>query len=205
MSQVSGGQFLAAVNLEDSNSGRLFEKLINGVNSLGRTLGADAVGTTQPPPPISGITLQASNPVNNIRTATSEILHWTINHPGSLNKGTRYFSEIDTNPNFLNSHVVDHGASRSGFVTLPTFSSVGVKANYYLRSYAQAPGSLPTKPYVLGGLVGATAIQMGGTSVMALLSSTGSGTAPTNGSRGGSGLGKVLSSVPAVTTKRSVK
>ena len=91
----------------------------------------------------------------------------------------------------------------SGFLSLPTNNAAGAMQTYYLRSYAQYPGSDPTKPTVLGGISGAIGIQMGGTSRTTLLPSTGSGTAAANGSQGGHGFGTVLTR-PAPTTKRSV-
>jgi hypothetical protein len=163
------------------------------------------VGKLPPPPPVQSIAVQGTlDPKSNTLTCPSEILHWTINHTQAVDKGVHYFSEIDTDRNFNQPHVVHHGASRSGFLSLPAQDNEGNTQTYHLRSYAQYPGSDAHVPVVFGGLSGATRIQMFGQSKTTLLPSTGSGTAAANGTQGGHGFGTVLSrSAPA--PKRSVK
>jgi hypothetical protein len=200
--QLQGGQELSYVNQRDSYSGSLFSRLIAAINQLAKNSGVAAVGKVSPPPPINSVTVSGSAPSNGIITCPSELLHFTIQHTQAVQKGIRYFSEIATEPSFLAPHVIDHGASRSAFITLPTSTTGSVKQTYYLRSYAQMPGSNPCKPTVLGGLSGAIGIQMGGSSKTDLLPSTGSGTAAANGSQGGHGLGIVLDR-PAPAPKRS--
>jgi hypothetical protein len=197
------GRELVYVDQHDQYLGRLLKRVIDGVNTLATNAGVSAVGKTAPPPKIDSITVQGTLAGNTI-TCPSEILHHVLVHNQSVQKGIKYFSEIDTSPNFPQPHVIDHGTSRSSFLTLPTYSSVAnqtatppVPTNYYLRSYAQGPGSDPCEPTVLGGLNGATVINMtpptGSTgSVTPLLSSTGSGTAQSTGQQGGKGLGTVL-------------
>ena len=165
--------------------------MIDAVNSVAQNLGAAAVGKLVSPPPVQSISVQGvQSPATSNITATSEILHWVINHTQPISKGIRYFSEVDVTPNFPNPHVIDHGTSRTGFLHLPTFLNDGVtKQTYYLRSYAQYPGSDPQKPVVYGGLTNPLGIQMTGASAMTLLASPGSGTAAANGSQGGKGLG----------------
>jgi len=100
--------------------------------------------------------------------------------------------------------VIDHGCSRTGFTSLPTYLNDGnTKQTYYMRSYAQYPGSDPAKPTVLGNLGGAIQIQMTGSSATTLLSSTGSGTASPSGQQGGHGLGIVIDR-PAPGPKRNI-
>jgi hypothetical protein len=174
------------------------------MNTLAKNAGVAAVGKVSPPPPVDAINISGPAPSNGIISIpNSEVLHWTIQHNQEVNKGVHYFSEIDTSPAFTSAHVIHHGTSRSGFLSLPTNNSSNVKQTYYLRSYAQMPGSDPTKPTVLGGLSGAIGIQMGGTSQTSLLPSTGSGTAAPDGSQGGHGFGVVLTR-PAPGPKRSV-
>jgi hypothetical protein len=202
--QLEGGRELSYINIRDSYAGSLFNRVIEAVNTLSKNAGVAAVGKVSPPPPINGITVSGTAPVNGVMTVpNSEILHWTIQHTQAIKKGIRYFSEVSTEPNFLAPHVIDHGTSRSGFLNLPTNNSSNVKQTYYLRSYAQYPGSDPCPPTVHGGLSGAIGIQMGGSSQTSLLSSTGSGTASSSGQQGGHGLGKVLDR-PAPGPKRSV-
>jgi hypothetical protein len=203
-SQLDGSQELVAIQRRDFTSGNLFARIIDAVNGLAQNIGAVAVGKLDPPPPIDTIQVQGTQ-VGNVLTCPSEILHWTMTHNQVINKGIRYFSEISTSNSFnpSNTHVVDHGTSRTGFLSLPTFLSDGAtKQTYYLRSYAQYPGSDPQKPTVLGGLGAATQIQMTGSSAATLLNSTGSGTGTETGTRG-QGLGVVLTR-PAPTTKRSL-
>lgn len=202
--QLEGGRELSYINLRDVYAGSLFDRIIQAVNTLSKNAGVASVGKISPPPPINSVTVSGSAPVAGIITvANSEILHWTIQHTQAIQKGIRYFSEIATEPNFLSPHVIDHGTSRSAFLSLPTNNSSNVKQTYYLRSYAQYVGSDPCKPTVLGGISGAIGIQMGGTSQTSLLQSTGSGTASSSGQQGGKGLGTVLDR-PAPTSKRSV-
>jgi hypothetical protein len=202
-SDLSGGQELTHLQQKDFDNGTLLQRIIDAVNSVAKNLGSAAVGKLDPPPPIQSIAVQGVQSGNTI-TAPSEILHWTMNHTQEVQKGIHYFSEIDTNPNFSQPHVIHHGTSRSGFLTLPTLQNDGKTQNtYYLRSYSQYPGSDPQKPTVLGGLSGATKIVMTGTSATTLLGSTGSGTASNAGTQGAKGLGVVLTR-PAPTTKRSI-
>jgi|ERR1039458_2110918 hypothetical protein len=190
---LEGGQELTSVTQKDFESGTLMQRIIAAVNSLSLNLGAASVGKLTPPPPIQSVVVQgAQNNTTNTVTAPSEILHWAINHTQSVQKHVRYFSEIDTNSNFPNPHVIDHGTSRSGFLTLPAQDNEGNTQSYYLRSYPQYSGSDPQKPTVFGGLTQPLKIQMTGTSKTTLLPSTGSGTAAANGSQGGQGLGTNL-------------
>jgi hypothetical protein len=199
--QLTGGRELATINQRDSYAGSLFDRIIGAVNQLAKNAGVAAVGKVSPPPPIDSHNVQGTVS-GGILTAPSEILHFTLQHNQPVAKGIRYFSEIDTNPGFTNPHVIDHGTSRSAFVPLPAKNNAGVTQTYFLRSYAQYPGSDPCKPTVHGGLGSPLGIQMTGASQTTLLASTGSGTAAANGSQGGHGLGIVLDR-PAPAPKRS--
>lgn len=202
--QLTGGRELSYISQRDNYAGSLFTRIIDAVNALAKNSGVAAVGKVPTPPPIDSITVAGSSVVNGIMTVPStEVLHFTLQHNQAIKKGIRYFSEISTSPSFTNPHVIDHGTSRSGFITLPTNDSNGNIQTYSLRSYAQYPGSDPCKPTVLGGLSGAIGIQMGGSSNLDLLPSTGSGTASSSGQQGGKGLGVVLNR-PAPGPKRSV-
>lgn len=202
LSQLEGGQELSVISQKDFNNGSILRKIIDAVNSLATNVGASAVGKLPPPPPVNSIQVQGTQS-GNVITAPSEHLHFTLTHNGEVKKGIQYITEIATEPNFLAPHILDHGASRSGFIHLPSQTNEGIAQTYYLRSYAQYHGSDPAKPTVLGGLAGATQIKMTGTSKCTLLPSTGSGTASPAGTQGGKGLGDVLTR-PAPTTKRSL-
>jgi hypothetical protein len=195
------------ISQKDPYLGSLLRKIVDGINQTAESASVSAVGKTTPPHKIDSIQVQGTQ-ANNVLTCSSEVLHLVLTHNQEVTKGVRYFTEVDTNPGFTQPHVFDHGTSRSLFTTLPTFSSAENKTNnqpttYYLRSYAQYPGSDPTEPTVFGNLNGSTQIQMTGSSVTQLLSSTGSGTASPQGQQGGKGLGSVQKR-PQPTPKRSV-
>jgi len=201
---LTGGQELTRILQEDFNYGNLFKRIIDSINSLATNLGATAVGKSAAPTPVDSIQVQGtSSTTTNTHTAPSEILHWVITHNQPVQKGVRYFTELDTDPNFNQPHVIDHGTSRSGFLHLPALDNEGKTQTYYLRSYPQHPGSDPAPPKVFGGLAGATKIQMTGTSKTSLLSSTGSGTASATGTQGGKGLGTLIVR-PAPGPKRNL-
>ena len=200
--QLEGGRELSYVNIRDAYAGSLFDRIIQSINQLAKNAGVAAVGKVSPPPPVDGITVQGALSGSTL-TAPSEILHWTLQHNGAIQKNIRYFSEIDTNANFPAPHVIDHGTSRSAFLSLPKMNNAGATQTYYLRSYAQYHGSDPCEPTVHGNLGGAIGIQMTGSSKTTLLTSAGSGTASPNGQQGAHGLGKVLDR-PAQGPKRNV-
>lgn len=201
---LGGGRDLNSIFQKNHEIGYVLEDIIKAVNNLASNIGVSAVGKLAPPDPVDSIQVQGKmDSATNTVTASSEILHFTLGHNSAVKKGVQYISEIDTNPNFTQPHVLDHGASRSAFIQLPAKDSSGNPQTYYLRSYPQYHGSDPGKRTVLGGLNGATKIQMTGSSSMDLLPSTGSGTANQNGQQGGKGLGTVLQR-PAPGPKRNV-
>lgn len=200
---LQGGRELPHLAQKDPYLGSILRRIINAVNTTSQNAGVSAIGKLPPPLPLQGINVAGTQAGDTI-TVPGEILHFTLQHDAPLTKGVRYFSEYDTNPNFTQPHVIDHGTSRTGNVNLPTMNSDGDDHTYYLRSYAQYPGSDPHKPLVLGGLNGPLKIKMGGATQMNLLSSTGSGTAAPNGTQGGKGLGVNLKR-PAVGPKRNLE
>ena len=202
MPNLSGGRELVYVAQRDTYAGSLFSRIIRSVNSLAANIAVAPVGKLSPPEPIGAITVKGVQTGNQI-VCPGETLHFTLTHTAPIQKGIQMFSEWDTNPNFTQPHVIDHGASRTHTMTLPTFQDDGSTPNvYFLRSYAQYHGSEPSKRIVFGGLTNPTQIVMGGginppmPTSMTPLPSTGSGTASPNGSQGGQGLGKVLKRPP---------
>jgi hypothetical protein len=197
-SKLDIGRELTYLTQRDPYLGAALQRIVDGVNSLARSSGNSPVGKLPPPDPINDITVQGTlDPSTNTLTAPSEILHFTLTHNAPVKKGIQYISEIDTDPNFPQPHVIDHGASRSAFVHLPEMDNDGKQQTYYLRSYAQYHGSDAQKPMVLGGTHAATKIVMNGGALTGskttLLGSTGSGTATPDGQQGGKGLGTILS------------
>jgi hypothetical protein len=198
------GSELTYLSQKDAYLGKFLRRLVDAMNTSAQNAGVSAVGKFPTPPPVDTIDVQGTFSSNsNTITTPSEILHWTLTHNQQIHKGIKYFTEVDTDPSFSNPHVIDHGTSRSGFLTLPTMDNDGATQNYYMRSYAQYPGSDPSEKTILGGTNNPTAIVMTGTSKTSLLTSKGSGTAKADGQQGGQGLGKVLTR-PATGPKRSV-
>ena len=181
--QFDGGRELFSVEVRDSMLGSLLGRMGDALNSLARNAGVPVIGKATPPPRVDSISVKGTlNATTNILTAPSEHLHWTLAHNQSVEKNIHYFTEISANDNFTQPHVIDHGTSRSGFISIPSLLDDGVTPqSFYLRSFAQYPGSEPSHPTVLGNFNNATLIQMTGTSVGTLLPSTGSGTAASSG------------------------
>jgi hypothetical protein len=200
---LTGGRELTLLYQRSWAQGSLFARVINAINTLATNTSTSAIGKLPAPSPIEAINVSGGVLSHGIITCPSEILHLTLTHNAPIQKGIQYITEISTEPNFLQPHVVDHGCSRSAFVPLPTQDASGNTQTYYLRSYAQYHGSDPCKPLTLGGLTGAIGIQMTGSSKTSLLPSTGSGTAQATGQQGGKGLGIVLNR-PAPRPKRSL-
>lgn len=184
--QVDGGRELSIVEQKDPMLGALLRRVLNGVNTLSTNAGISATG--EPAAPKSPDSVNA--------TAVGEMLHVSVSHGGQLQRGVQYFTEVSPNdPTFAAPIVYHHGTSR----TPPPFplpsksSAVGnPDHNYYVRSYAQYPGSQPSEPTYHGGNASApVAINMTGATTGDLLPSTGSGTSANTGQQAGWGLGKV--------------
>lgn len=199
---LDGGQELSFLAQQNPYLGTLLRKIIGAVNTTAKNASVSAIGNVSPPNPVDSVNVSGTLS-NNALSVQGEVLHLTLTHNQSVDKGVRYFTEVDTSSSFTQPHVFDHGTSRSLFITLPTKDSGGNTHTYYVRSYAQYHGSNPTKPTVYGGLSGAYPITMGGSSKVDLLPSTGSGTAAQTGQQGGKGLGTVQTR-PSPGPKRSV-
>lgn len=162
--------------------------MIDAINRLATNAGVGVIGQSPAPTPVDNTQVQGTL-LNNVLTAPGEILHFVHTHNTPLERGIRYITEIDTDPNFPSPHPIDKGSSRSGFIHLPALDGTGSPAGYYLRVIPQLPGSAPQKPTVFGGLEGPTKIVMTGSTNMALLPSQAGGTAKPG--QGGQGMGKV--------------
>lgn len=183
---VEGGRELSIVEQKDPMLGALLRRMLNGTNTLSTNTGVSATGEVAAP----------KSPDTVHTSVAGEMLHVNVSHGGELQRGVQYFTEISPNdPTFSAPIVYHHGASRTPPpIPLPTKSAAGGNPthNYYVRSYAQYPGSQPSAATVFGGNGSApVAIQMSGATVGDLLPSRGSGTAANTGQQGGSGLGKV--------------
>ncbi len=181
---LSGGREITEVSQQNGRLGSLLQRMIDGINWVGTATGTGATGQIPPPKSPDSVSV----------TTGGEMMHISITHNGNLQRGIKYFSEISTNPQFGQLSpviIVDHGASRTSHpITLPTNDSNGNTQKYYVRSYAQYPGSEPSPATVVGGLGSPTAFTMSGSTHMTLQSCNGSGTGPSNGSSLGQGNGK---------------
>lgn len=201
---LEGGAELEYLAQKDPFLGKILRRVISAINTTAKNANVAAIGLFPTPPQVDTVNVAGtfSSDTNTI-TTTSEHLHWTMEHNQQVHKGVQYFSEIDTDPNFTQPHVIPHNSSRTGLKNLPALDDNGAQNVYYLRSYAQYHGSDPSEPTVVGGKSNPTKIVLTGTSKMSLLPSKGSGTAASSGQQGGKGLGDVLTR-PAPAPKRSI-
>ena len=204
--QLSGGRELSYLTQKDALFGSLIQRIITSINTIGANTAVSPTGKLSAPAPINSISVQgAMDQDTNTITVPSEHLHWTMEHNAAIQKGVQYLTEIDTDPNFPQPHVIDHGSSRSGFVSLPAMNG-DQQSVYYMRSYPQYHGSDPAPRTTLGGRDGATKIVLtppASATGHTLLPSKGSGTASPTGQQGGKGLGTVLNR-PAPGPKRNL-
>jgi hypothetical protein len=189
---IGGDDLLTLIENESPKLGQYLRRfVVPAIQNLGTNTGASPNGYVAPPDTPQGIIVNKQG---------AENVQITIQHNSPVPKGIEYFTEVDTDPSFPRPRVEHHGASRAPASTifLPTNSAGGSPHTYYFRTYAQLPGSQPSKPFVypLG-------VTMTGATNADHTPSTGSGTALPNGTQGGSGWGKVLQR-PAPAAKRVV-
>lgn len=178
---LSGGRALAQWVLKNPTEGTLLQKIITAVNTLADNTASSAVGRLAPPAPINGLSVKVYG----------EYAHVAINHSGEIQQGIHYFVEAANNPAFAGAWPIHFGTSRTRDpIHLAALDDGGDPQTWYLRAYAQYPGSDPTEPTNYGGPQ-PTAISTTGTTRLTWNSSTGSGTAANTGSQPGWGFGKV--------------
>jgi len=159
------------------------QRIEDSVNAMARHSGVAARGVLPAPPTIQQLT---------VKTNGTGLVHAVINDSNPIQKGLHYFVEYDTDPSFPQPQVAHLGASRSmSPITLPAMDDNGNPQKFYFRAYSQYPGGTPGDPIHFGGTT-PTPVAPGGTQQLTLIPSTGSGTAPNDGQRGGSGFGTVL-------------
>ena len=174
---LSGGRVLTQWQQEESAKGNLISKIIDAVNNGFSSLGGSAIGRTAPPPPVNGLHI----------TTGGEYAHVSIQHAGEVRQGVNYFLEVANNEGFAGAHPIDYGTSRTRDpIHLAPFDAAGNPQKWYMRAYAQYPGSSPSEKYVHPVPVSTT-----GTTQLSWSPSTGSGTAKANGSQPGWGFGKI--------------
>jgi hypothetical protein len=175
------GRLLTRTIQKDAVLGGLFQKVQNAINTLASNTASSAVGRLAPPPPINGLSVSVGG----------EFAHVVIQHAGSIQQGIHYFVEAANNPNFSGAHPIHYGTSRTRDpIHLAALDASGNPQKWYLRAYAQYPGSDPSKPVVYGG-ASPIAIEPTGTTRLTWNTSTGSGTASNTGQQVGWGFGKI--------------
>jgi hypothetical protein len=124
-------------------------------------------------------------------TTSGEYAHVTIQHSGAIQQGVHYFVEAANNENFSGAWPIHFGTSRTRDpIHLAALDANGAPQKWYLRGFAQYPGSDPSEPVVYGG-ASPTAIEPTGTTRLTWSPSSGSGTAANTGQQVGWGFGKV--------------
>lgn len=177
---LTGGRALTQWIQKDATEGSLLQKIITGINTLADNTASSAVGRLAPPPPINGL---------NVVTG-GEYAHITINHNASIRQNIHYFLEVANNSDFIGAHPIDYGTSRTRDpIHLAPLDSTGAAQSWFVRGYAQYPGSDPSAPVNFGGPE-PTPITTTGSTRLTWNPSTGSGTAANNGSQIGWGFGK---------------
>jgi hypothetical protein len=162
---------------------RALTRLMDGINNLAVNMAADPTRTVNPPPKIQALTVKTDGNGN---------VHAVITDNSPLQKGVNYFVEYSTNPAFFQAHVEHLGPGRTlRPMPLPANDDNGNPQSWYFRAYSQYPGGKPSAAVNFGGTI-ATAVAVGGSARLTLLSSTGSGTAQATGQQAGYGFGRVL-------------
>lgn len=178
---LTGGRALTKLMQENPALGTLIQKAFTGINTLAENTSSSAVGRSTAPPPINAL---------NVKVA-GEYAHVTIDHSGDVQQGVHYFVEAANNSNFIGAHPIHFGTSRTRDpIHLAANDDAGNPQKWYLRGYAQYPGSSPSKPVPYGG-TNPTAIETTGATNMTWHPSTGSGTASNSGQQVGWGFGKI--------------
>lgn len=177
---LGGGRALSKWLSQSPIQGTLIQKIINAVNTLADNTASSAVGRLAPPPPINGLSV----------TTGGEYAHVTIQHSGPIQQGVHYFVEVANNEGFSGAHPIAFGTSRTRDpIHLAALDSSGAAQKWYVRGFAQYPGSDPSPAVNYGG-TSPTPITTTGTTQLTWNPSTGSGTAANTGQQIGWGFGK---------------
>jgi len=163
----------AEIWARDRSVGLALDDIWSQFDQASQQQGLNSPGvTSSPPPQITAFSV----------TAGDGGFYFTITDNNPITRNIEYFVEWSTTADFKQPHVLSLGPSRNGTVWL------GNKTLYF-RAYSQySPVSAPSSVVYFGTPVKAVA---GGGSLAgpALPQSTGSGTARSDGTQGGSGAG----------------
>jgi hypothetical protein len=172
--------FITELKNENPRLGLMMDKVRDAVNQAATVLGIDATSHISPPSAPQSMNVKANNGT----------VHVTIQDGSQRGRSLNYFVEADTDPAFSNPHVEHLGPGRGRFFSLPGMDDDGDTQNWHFRSYSMNPGSQKrSEIQYFGGAAAPTAVDVGGTTMLTPLPSTGSGTASTTGQQGGQGFG----------------
>jgi len=161
---------------KDAKLYELVTDLQSGIERLSTQLAANPNGDMPTPPPVSSVTVSASN----------GIFSAAIFDNNPVLRGITYFLEISTVPEFMpRPYVISLGPSRNwvGFLGSGT---------WYFRAYSQYPSSGPSAVVYFGTSTAPTAVTGGGSvPTPPLATGAGSGTARSDGTSTGAGYGFV--------------
>jgi hypothetical protein len=184
--------FITELSVEAPRLALMMRKVVTAVNQTAGVLGIDSTSHASPPDPPQGINVKAAN----------GLAHVTITDNSQRGRSLNYFLEHDTNPAFPAPHVVQLVASRGAFLSLPAKDDGGNAQHWYFRAYSMNPGSAQRSAHVVfGGFATPTAVNVGGSTSLTPLPSTGAGTASTTGQQGGQGFGSAQFAQPETGVK----
>lgn len=172
--------FLTELRGSNPRLGLMMAKVRDAINQTANAVGVDSTAMQAAPHPPQQINVKAANGT----------VHVTLQDSSKRSRALNYFVEHDTDPSFPNPHVVHLNVSRGTFLSLPALNDAGDAQNWYFRGYSMLPGSTKASQHVIfGGANAPTPVDVGGTTQLTPLASTGAGTASTTGQQGGHGFG----------------
>lgn len=186
------GNFITEISNEQPRLALMLSKIVTAINQTAGVLGIDSTSHASPPDPPRAINVKAAN----------GLAHVTITDYSQRGRSLNYFLEHDTNPAFPNPHVVHLVAGRGAFLNLPAKDDNNNPQSWYFRTYSMNPGSTTRSAHVIfGGAGSPTPVDVGGTTQLTPLPSTGAGTASTTGQQGGQGFGNAQFARPETGVK----
>ena len=180
MSGIPGRDLLAKIKNDNKDLGIYLERyVLPAIQTTARNAGVSPTAKIAAPQPPESVSV----------TTAGEMLQVVVNHTAPLQIGAHYITHVATNPEFINSQIIDHGPSRApAHIVLPTKNLAGDNHQFYVATVVQYPGSPPSKPTYYGGKT-PIPITLSGSTQMDIQQGTGSGTAR-NGGQVLVGLGK---------------
>jgi hypothetical protein len=183
--------FITELAVNQPRMALMMRKVVTAINQTANVQGVDSTDFQSPPSPPQNISVKAAN----------GLAHVTITDNSQRGRALNYFLEHDTSPAFPNPHIVHLVASRGTFLTLPAKNDSGAAQSWYFRAYSMYPGSEKRSDHIVFGGSTPTPVNVGGTTQLTPLPSTGAGTASTFGGQGGQGFGSAQFAKPETGAK----